>query len=64
MIWGCALAIYPCVVPPALTVKATAAPPAVMRAVLYSIAGGMVLLVPSLILLFALFKGKKPVEHS
>lgn len=62
VIWGCALAMYPCVVPPNLTIQATAAPANVMRAVLYSIGGGMLVLIPSLILLFALFKGKKPQE--
>ena len=63
VIWGCALAMYPCVVPPNLTIAATAAPANVMRAVLWSVGGGMVLLVPSLVLLFTLFKGKKPSVH-
>jgi cytochrome d ubiquinol oxidase subunit II len=52
--WG--LAQYPYLVYPDVTVHAAAAPEATLRFVLYAIVGGAVLLVPSLWLLFRVFK--------
>ncbi|HET8646702.1 MAG TPA: cytochrome d ubiquinol oxidase subunit II [Vicinamibacteria bacterium] len=56
VLWGWAAAQFPYVVPPDLTFAGTAAPPAVLRAVLAALAAGALLLVPSLVYLFRVFK--------
>ncbi len=58
LFWGWVLAQRPYLVPPDLTIAATAAPPATLRLVLIVLAGGSVLLVPSLYYLFRIFKGR------
>lgn len=62
VVWGWGVAQYPALVPPAVTVENAKAPATVLRAMLWGIAGGAVLLVPSLGYLFYLFKGKRPPD--
>ncbi len=54
---GWYLAQAPYLIPHTLTVVEAAAPPVVLRAFLWLVAVGTVLLVPSLLLLFSIFKG-------
>jgi cytochrome d ubiquinol oxidase subunit II len=56
IIWGWAAAQYPYLLVPYLTIAQAASSPAVMWAVLASLAVGSLLLVPSLTLLFVLFQ--------
>jgi cytochrome d ubiquinol oxidase subunit II len=56
ILWGWALAQYPYLVPPDLTVRGAAAPPATLRPALAALALGAVVLVPSLVYLFRVFK--------
>lgn len=66
ILWGWALAQYPYLVRPELTIHNSAAPPAVMRALLLALAAGVVLLFPSYWYLFHVFKGRtqtSPVRH-
>jgi cytochrome d ubiquinol oxidase subunit II len=60
VIWGWGVAQYPAIIPPALTIAAARGPDTVLRAMLWSIVAGTVLLLPSLVYLFVLFKGKRP----
>ena len=55
--WG--LAQYPTLVPPDLTISNSAAPEPVLRAVLWALGAGAVLLFPALLYLFRVFKGGK-----
>jgi len=66
ILWGWALAQYPYLVRPVLTIHNSAAPQATMRALLWALAAGVVLLFPSYWYLFHVFKGstqKSPVRH-
>jgi cytochrome bd ubiquinol oxidase subunit II len=56
VLWGWAAAQYPLLLPPDVTVTRAAADPPVLHATLASVVVGMVLLVPSLLWLFALFQ--------
>jgi cytochrome d ubiquinol oxidase subunit II len=56
VIWGWAVAQYPYLLQPALTVHAAAAPDTTLRAMLISLLVGAALLVPSLVFLFTLFQ--------
>lgn len=56
VIWGWAVAQYPYLLQPALTVQAAAAPETTLRAMLISLVVGAALLVPSLVFLFILFQ--------
>jgi cytochrome d ubiquinol oxidase subunit II len=56
VIWGWLVAQYPLLVPPAISLEAAKAPDAVLILFIWSIAAGAVILVPSLALLFYLFK--------
>ena len=56
VIWGWALAQYPYLLQPQLTIAAAAAPETTLRAMLISLVVGAALLVPSLIFLFTLFQ--------
>jgi cytochrome d ubiquinol oxidase subunit II len=56
VIWGWAAAQYPWLLPPDLTIAQAAAPRATLVAMLVSLVIGAVLLVPSLVFLFALFQ--------
>jgi len=57
---GWALAQWPFVVYPDLDLVGSAAPPATLRALLWTVPFGMAVLLPSLWLLFAVFKGRNP----
>jgi len=66
ILWGWALAQYPYLVRPELTIHNSAAPQTVMRALLWALAAGVVLLFPSYWYLFHVFKGRtqtSPVRH-
>ena len=56
IVWGWALAQYPYLVPPDLTVSGAASPPVTLRLVLAALGVGVLVLVPSLIYLFRVFK--------
>lgn len=60
VIWGLGAALYPALVPPAITIASAKAPDTVLTAMIWSIAAGMVILVPSFVWLFMLFKGRRP----
>jgi cytochrome bd ubiquinol oxidase subunit II len=62
IIWGWAVAQYPYLLEPDLTIAQAASSPVVMQAVLVSLAVGSLLLVPSLALLFALFQREHTQE--
>src|SRR4029077_13796624 len=66
ILWGWALAQYPYLVRPELTLHNSAAPPPTMRALLWALAAGVLLLFPSYWYLFHVFKGStqtSPVRH-
>jgi cytochrome d ubiquinol oxidase subunit II len=56
VLWGWAMAQFPFVIPPDVTFEAAAAPAAVLRAVLWALAAGLVVLAPSLFYLYRVFK--------
>jgi cytochrome d ubiquinol oxidase subunit II len=60
LLWGWALAQYPYIVYPDLTIENAAAPDSTLGFVLLSLIPGVVLVVPSMIFLFSVFKGKNP----
>jgi cytochrome d ubiquinol oxidase subunit II len=60
VLWGWAASQYPHVLPPDLTLAAAAAPDGVLRLLLAALAAGAVVLVPSLVYLFRVFKGRPP----
>ncbi|MGH3785507.1 MAG: cytochrome d ubiquinol oxidase subunit II, partial [Pseudonocardiaceae bacterium] len=64
VIWGWAVAQYPYLLQPELTVQAAAAGEATLRAMLISLVGGAILVVPSLLFLFTLFNRANPEAHS
>jgi cytochrome bd ubiquinol oxidase subunit II len=55
-----ALAQYPVILPPDLTLDGSASPPESMALLLVTFVAGAVVLVPSLVLLFRVFKGRNP----
>jgi cytochrome d ubiquinol oxidase subunit II len=63
VLWGWAVAQYPYLLQPTLTIAAGAAPPATLRAMIASLLVGAALLVPSLILLFNLFQRADPAPR-
>ena len=56
IVWGWALAQYPYLVPPDLTIQGAAAPRATLRLILIALGLGAVVLLPSLVYLFRVFK--------
>jgi cytochrome d ubiquinol oxidase subunit II len=58
ILWGWALAQYPYLVPPTLTIHSAAAPPRTLELALWALAIGAAVLFPSLAYLFRLFKGR------
>jgi cytochrome d ubiquinol oxidase subunit II len=56
ILWGWALAQYPYVVEPDLTITSAAAPPVTLRLLLIALCAGAVILIPSLYYLFRVFK--------
>jgi cytochrome d ubiquinol oxidase subunit II len=66
ILWGWALAQYPYLVRPELTIHNSAAPEATLLALLWALAAGVVVLLPSYWYLFHVFKGstqKAPIRH-
>jgi len=59
ILWGWALAQYPFLVAPDLTVDSAAAPPAVLAALLAAVLAGAVVLFPSLAYLYRVFKARR-----
>jgi cytochrome d ubiquinol oxidase subunit II len=57
ILWGWALVQYPYLMPPDLTIQDAAAPAVTLKLVLIALVAGLVLLVPSLVYLFKVFKG-------
>ncbi len=57
ILWGCALAQNPYLVPPNLTIENSAAPAVVLRLLLGALVAGSLLLFPSIYYLFRIFKG-------
>jgi cytochrome bd ubiquinol oxidase subunit II len=57
ILWGCALAQYPLLVPPAIDVAHGAAPPAVQKLLLAALGAGSLILLPSIYYMFRVFKG-------
>ena len=60
VLWAWAIGQWPALVPPDFTIQGSAAPEATLRALVITIAAGMVVLAPSLWLLFHVFKGRNP----
>lgn len=56
ILWGWALAQYPWMLPPTLTIQDAAAPAVTLRLTLYALAAGAIVLLPSLWYLFRIFK--------
>ncbi len=56
ILWGWALAQYPYLVPPTLTIAGVAAPRITLTLSLWTLAGGTLVLLPSLVYLFRIFK--------
>lgn len=56
ILWGCALAQYPYLVPPDLTIASSSAPPLTHKWLLGALAAGSLVLVPSIYYLFRIFK--------
>ena len=57
ILWGAGTALYPFLVPPHIDLTNGAAPPIVLKLLLAALAAGSVVLVPSLVYLFRVFKG-------
>ncbi len=62
ILWGWALGQYPYLVPPTVTIAEAAAPPLTLTLVLWALAGGTLVLFPSLAYLFRIFKGQPDRE--
>jgi cytochrome d ubiquinol oxidase subunit II len=60
VLWAWAVGQWPYLVPPDLTIQGTAAPDATLSLMLVVVAVGMAALLPSLYLLFRVFKGRVP----
>ncbi len=60
--WGWPLSQYPHLLPPGFTISETAAPPVTLRLALIALAVGGVVLLPSLLYLFRIFKSE-PVDR-
>ncbi len=63
ILWGWIAAQSPDLVPGALSLAEAAAPPATLRAVLWALAAGALLLVPSLLYLFRVFRPGHSAGH-
>jgi cytochrome d ubiquinol oxidase subunit II len=62
--WGWAIAQYPYLVPPDLTIADTAAPPATLRLVLITLMTGAIVFLPSLGYLLHIFKKRSPARSA
>ncbi|MDE3152179.1 MAG: cytochrome d ubiquinol oxidase subunit II [Gemmatimonadota bacterium] len=63
MLWGWAVAQYPYVVPPTLTIRGAAAPRITLQIVAWALAAGALLLVPSLAYLRRTFRARRPASR-
>ena len=64
ILWGWALAQFPCIVVPDVTLDSASAPPATLRLLLIALFAGSVLLFPSMFYLFRIFKsGATSIEE-
>ncbi|MGI9040292.1 MAG: cytochrome d ubiquinol oxidase subunit II [Gemmatimonadales bacterium] len=61
--WGWALAQHPYLIPPDMTISGTAAPPVTLKLVLIILTIGAVVLLPSLLYLFRIFKSGPSDPH-
>jgi cytochrome d ubiquinol oxidase subunit II len=59
ILWGWLLAQYPYVIPPSLTIRDAAAPAVTLRLLAVGLAGGAVILLPSLGYMLRIFKSGK-----
>jgi len=59
ILWGWAYAQFPDLVPGAWTIQSASAPEITLKLVLYGLTGGAIILVPSLLYLFRVFKGSR-----
>jgi cytochrome d ubiquinol oxidase subunit II len=64
VLWGWALAQFPAMIPPSLTIDAAAAPRATLIATLAVLVGGALVLVPSLWYLLHVFKTRPATSHT
>jgi cytochrome d ubiquinol oxidase subunit II len=64
VLWAWALGQSPYLVPPDLTISGTASPSATLSLFLVVVGVGMALLLPSLFLLFRVFKGPSAIPSS
>ena len=64
ILWGWAVAQYPYILPPDLTIAESAAPPITLKLVLGALVLGAALLIPSLYYLFRVFKSERAVTPS
>lgn len=64
VLWAWAFGQWPYLVPPDLTISGTAAPTATLTALLIVMAIGGLILMPSLWLLFRVFKARNPQAHA
>jgi cytochrome d ubiquinol oxidase subunit II len=64
ILWGWAMAQFPYLVPPDLTIQETAAPAVTLKLVLMALAVGAVVLVPSLYYLFRVFKSRRAMAST
>lgn len=62
VVWGWAAAQYPYLIPPDLEIASAKGPDTVLWAMVWAVGFGSLILVPSLVLLFKMFKGKQPVR--
>jgi len=62
ILWGWAVAQYPYLIPPDLTIEEAAAPAVTLKLVLGALAVGGALLIPSLYYLFRVFKSQREVS--
>jgi cytochrome d ubiquinol oxidase subunit II len=62
LLWGWAFAQWPYIIYPDVTAYSSAAPPPTLQFLLNTLPFGFGLLIPSLVFLFAVFKGKEPIK--
>jgi cytochrome d ubiquinol oxidase subunit II len=58
ILWGWALAQFPYIVEPDITIQSAAAPPQTLRFLLVALSAGALILFPSFFYLFRVFKGQ------
>lgn len=64
MLWAWAVAQYPVLLPPHVTVSDAAGGQTVLAAVLGALAAGSIVLVPSLLWLFVVFQRSQPARST